>query len=266
MTTNISEKSFKELNTLMSEVDVQMEELNRKKEEISAAIKSKKEQVVSDFVLHSNQYMEAYRQMIEDTRLMIEMDIDLTSISTEPYLEDKDEEHLVIPSEDTVVEKDVAGHVSFEHDVLQEELGEETDIVGAIEDVDTSYDTISIDVKEEDKRSDPKKLKTGGCKPFFYLLGKRKGAFPKNGITNKSRKSTRLLMPFYKLVGSELINKSLPIGNLKYRENYPNPDEGRIYSADGIAPTITARHSDLHIWVGSRDHIPSEPIPSTDAA
>ena len=65
MTTNISEKSFKELNTLMSEVNVQMEELNRRKEEISAAIQSKKEQVVSDFVLHSNQYMEAYRQMME---------------------------------------------------------------------------------------------------------------------------------------------------------------------------------------------------------
>ena len=28
MTTNISEKSFKELNTLMSEVNVQIEELN----------------------------------------------------------------------------------------------------------------------------------------------------------------------------------------------------------------------------------------------
>ena len=125
MTTNISEKSFKELNTLMSEVNVQMEELNRRKEEISAAIQSKKEQVVSDFVLHSNQYMEAYRQMMEDTRLMMEMGIDPTSISTEPAIEDKVEEPLVVPSED-VVEEEVAGHVSAEPDVLQEELEEET--------------------------------------------------------------------------------------------------------------------------------------------
>lgn len=265
MTTNISEKSFKELNTLMSEVNVQIEELNRKKEEISAAIHSKKEQVVSDFVLHSNQYMEAYRQMMEDTRLMMEMGIDPSSISTEPAIDDNVEEPLAVPSEE-VVEEDVAGHASSEPDVLQEELEEKNSDAEIIEDVDTSDDTTSIEVKGEEKCSDPKKLKKGGYKPFFYLLGKRRGAFPKNGITNKSRKSTRLLTPFYKLAGSELINKSLPMGNLKYRDSYPNPDESRIYSADGIAPTITAMHSDLHIWVGTRHHTPSEPIPSTDAA
>ena len=250
----------------MSEVNVQMEELNRKKEEISAAIQSKKEQVVSDFVLHSNQYMEACRQMMEDTRLMIEMGIDPTSISTEPAIEDKVEEPLVVPTEDTVVGEEVAGHVSSEPDILQEELEEEPTSVSIIEDVDTSDDTTSIEVKREEKCSDPKTLRKGGYKPFFYLLGERKGAFPKNGTTNKSRKSTRLLTPFYKLAGSELINRSLPMGNLKYRDSYPNPDESRIYSADGIAPTITAMHSDLHIWVGPRHHIPSEPIPSTDAA
>lgn len=264
MTTNISEKSFKELNTLMSEVNVQMEELNRRKEEISAAIQSKKEQVVSDFVLHSNQYMEAYRQMMEDTRLMMEMGIDPTSISTEPAIEDKVEEPLVVPSED-VVEEEVAGHVSAEPDVLQEELEEETSDAEIIEDVDTD-DTTSIDVKEEDKCSEPNELKKGGYKPFFYLLGKRNGAFPKNGTTNKIRKSTRLLTPFYKLVGNGPINRSLPMGNLKYRDSYPNPDESRIYSADGIAPTITAMHSDLHIWVGPRLDTPTEPTPLTDAA
>lgn len=266
MTTNISEKSFKELNTLMSEVSVQMEELSRKKEEISAAIQSKKEQVVSDFVLHSNQYMEAYRQMMEDTRLMIEMGIDPTSIPTAPAIEDKVEEPIVVPTEDTVVEEEVAGHVSSEPDVLDEELEEETDIVEAIEDVDTSDDTTLSEVKGEEMCSEPKKLKKGGYKPFFYLLEERKGAFPKNGTTSKNRKSTRVLTPFYKLAGSELINRSLPMGNLKYRENYPNPDEGRIYSADGIAPTITAMHSDLHIWVGPKHHTPTEPAPLTDAA
>lgn len=266
MATNITEKSFSELNTLMSEVNVQMEELNRKKEEISAAIQSKKEQVVSDFVLHSNQYMEAYRQMMEDTRLMMEMGIDPTSITTAPAIEDKVEGTLVVPTEDTVVVEDVAGHVSSEPDVLQERVAEEPDTVEVIEDVDTSDDTTSIEVKEEEKCSAPKELKKGGYRPFFYILGERKGAFPKNGTTSKCRKSTRLLTPFYKLVGSELINRSLPMGNLKYRENYPNPDETRIYSADGIAPTITATHSDLHIWVGPRHHTPSEPAPLTDAA
>ena len=74
------------------------------------------------------------------------------------------------------------------------------------------------------------------------------------------------MTPFYKLAGSELINKSLPMGNLKYRDSYPNPDESRIYSADGIAPTITAMHSDLHVWIGPRQHLHTEPITLTDAA
>lgn len=255
MTTNISEKSFKELNTLMSEVDVQMEELNRKKEEISAAIQKRKEQVKANFVLHSNQYMEAYRQMMEDTREMIEMGIDPTSIPTEPIIEGKEE-----------VEADEAGHVSSEPDVLEEVNGGEPNANDVIEDMDTSCDTVDGDEMEDVDCSDPTTLKNGRYTPFFYLLNNRNGAFPKNGTTNKIRKSTRLLTPFYKLVGNGPINRSLPIGNLKYRENYPNPDESRIYSADGIAPTITAMHSDLHIWIGPRQHPHTEQMTLTDAA
>ena len=257
MTTNISEKSFKELNTLMSEISVQMDELNKKKEEISAAIQKRKEQVVSDYIRHVNQLM-------EDTRLMVEMGIDPTSIPTESTVEDKVEDPVVVSAEETAVEEDVAGYVSSEPEVLGKEIVEVPDIVDVIEDMDTSDDTTHIDVKEDKKGSTPKKLKKGVYRPFFYLLGDRKGAFPKNGKCNKSHKSTRLLTPFYKLAGSELINRSLPMGNLKYRESFPNPDEGRIYSADGIAPTITAMHSDLYILVGHRP--PAEPKTSTDAA
>lgn len=257
MTTNISEKSFKELNTLMSEVDVQMEELNRKKEEISAAIQKRKEQVKANFVLHSNQYMEAYRQMMEDTRLMIEMGIDPTSIPTEPIIEGKVE-----------VEADEAGHVSSELNVPEEINEEGPASVYTIEDIDTSDDTKTSEEMEvvDVDSSDPTTLKNGRYTPFFYLLNNRKGAFPKNGTTNKIRKSTRLLTPFYKMVRNEPINRSLPMGNLKHRENYPNPDESRIYSADGIAPTITAMHSDLHVWIGPRQRTHIEPITLTDAA
>ena len=255
MTTNISEKSFKELNTLMSEINVKMEELNRKKEEISAAIQQRKEQVKANFVLHSNQYMEAYRQMMEDTREMIEMGIDPTSISTELTIDDKVE-----------VEADEAGHVSSEPDVLEKVNEGEPDANDVTGDMDTSCDTVDGEELEDVDCSDPTTLKNGRYTPFFYLLKNRNGAFPKNGTTNKIRKSTRLLTPYYKLTGSELINRSLPMGNLKYRDSYPNPDESRIYSADGIAPTITAMHSDLHIWVGPRLDTPTEPTPLTDAA
>lgn len=255
MTTNISEKSFKELNTLMSEVNVQMEELNRKKEEISAAIQQRKEQVKANFVLHSNQYMEAYRQMMEDTREMIEMGIDPTSISTELTIDDKVE-----------VEADEAGHVSSEPDVLEKVNEGEPDANDVTGDMDTSCDTVDGEELEDVDCSDPTTLKNGRYTPFFYLLKNRNGAFPKNGTTNKIRKSTRLLTPFYKLVGNGPINRSLPMGNLKYRDSYPNPDESRIYSADGIAPTITAMHSDLHVWIGPRQYPHTEPMTLTDAA
>lgn len=255
MTTNISEKSFKELNTLMSEINVKMEELNRKKEEISAAIQQRKEQVKANFVLHSNQYMEAYRQMMEDTREMIEMGIDPTSISTELTIDDKVE-----------VEADEAGHVSSEPDVLEKVNEGEPDANDVTGDMDTSCDTVDGEELEDVDCSDPTTLKNGRYTPFFYLLKNRNGAFPKNGTTNKIRKSTRLLTPFYKLVGNGPINRSLPMGNLKYRDSYPNPDESRIYSADGIAPTITAMHSDLHVWIGPRQYPHTEPMTLTDAA
>lgn len=266
MTSNISEKSVKELNTLMSEVNVQMEELNRKKEEISAAIQKRKEQVKANFVLHSNLYMEAYRQMMEDTRLMIEMGIDPTSISADPVIDDMVGEPTVVPTKDVVLEDDKARHVSSELNVPEEINEEGPASVYTIEDIDTSDDTKTGEEMEVVDGSDPSTLKDGRYTPFFYLLKNRKGAFPKNGTTNKIRKSTRLLTPYYKLAGSELINRSLPMGNLKYRDSYPNPDESRIYSADGIAPTITAMHSDLHVWIGPRQHPHTEPITLTDAA
>lgn len=268
MTTNISEKSFKELNTLMSEVDVQMEELNRKKEEISAAIQKRKEQVKANFVLHSNQYMEAYRQMMEYTREMIEIGIDPTSISADPVIDDMVGEPTVVPTKDVVLEEDKAGHVSSKLDVPEEINEGEPASVYTIEDIDTSDDTKTGEEMEvvDVESSDPSKLKNGRSTPFFYLLKNRKGAYPKNGTTNKIRKSTRLLTPYYKLTGSELINRSLPMGNLKYRDSYPNPDESRIYSADGIAPTITAMHSDLHVWIGPRQLPHTRLIPLTDAA
>lgn len=266
MTTNISERSFKELNTLMSEVNVQMEELNKKKEEIYAAIQQRKEQVKANFVLHSNQYMEAYRQMMEDTREMIEMGIDPTSISADPVIDDMVGEPTVVPTKDVVLEDDKAGHVSSEPDVLEKVNKEELAAKDVIGDMDTSCDTVDGEEMEDVDCSDPTALKNGRYTPFFCLLNNRNGAFPKNGTTNKTRKSTRLLTPYYKLTGSELINRSLPMGNLKYRDGYPNPDESRIYSADGIAPTITAMHSDLHVWIGPRQHPHTEQMTLTDAA
>ena len=209
--------------------------------------------------------MEAYRQMMEDTRLMMEMGIDPTSISTEPATEDKVEEPLVFPQKMSWRKKWLDMYL-LNQMFYKKNLKKNQPLLVSLKMWTHLMTLPQLMSRRKMCALTQKKFKKGGCKPFFYLLGKRKGTFPKNGTTNKSRKSTRLLTPFYKLAGSELINKSLPMGNLKYRDSYPNPDESRIYSADGIAPTITAMHSDLHIWVGPRLDTPTEPTPLTDAA
>ena len=62
----------------------------------------------------------------------------------------------------------------------------------------------------------------------------------------------KLLTPFYQLFSDKPIKKQLRLGNLKYKKNYPDPEETRIVSADGISPTLTYTHSDFYIWIPPR--------------
>ena len=90
--------------------------------------------------------------------------------------------------------------------------------------------------------------------PYYYTYGIRSGAYSKNcTIRPWEQDSPRLLTPFHQLTYGP-INKVLNMGNQLYRESYKTPDEGRIYSANGIAPTLTATHSDLRICIGSNPH------------
>ena len=66
------------------------------------------------------------------------------------------------------------------------------------------------------------------------------------------RMVNKLLTPFYKLFTDKPIKKQLRLGNLKYKKNYPYPEETRIVSADGISPTLTYTHSDFYIWIPPR--------------
>lgn len=65
---------------------------------------------------------------------------------------------------------------------------------------------------------------------------------------------SRLQTPFYVHYGDNTINEVLQLGNLNYRENYVSPDETRVYSSDGIAPTLTATHSDIIVSIGEHRH------------
>lgn len=78
-----SGKSYKDLSSLMSDLDAQMEMLLKQKEELSVELAARKEQAIANYHLHSNQHKEAYRLMMEDERILIDMDIDPTTILSE---------------------------------------------------------------------------------------------------------------------------------------------------------------------------------------
>ena len=65
---------------------------------------------------------------------------------------------------------------------------------------------------------------------------------------------SRLQTPFYVHYGDSTINEVLKLGNLNYRKTYTSPDETRVYSSDGIAPTLTATHSDIIVSIGEHRH------------
>lgn len=248
MTTNIKEMSYSELNTQMENLKAQMQEL-------TSEIQTRKEQVVENYRQHLS-------QILEDTRLMAEMGIDPTSI-TIPTDE-------VVSAEDTTTKGEVAEEptceVIFSEEAVKENKAEvelAEPIVSATEEVmpvvvkEPDPSTKEVTVVAKEKSENP--LLT----PFYYLMGLRKGKY--HTVCDRdtdTRQTSKILLPAEQLSGDH-INHSLNIGNAKYRKTYPNPDETRIYSADGIAPTLTAMHSDLCIWITDKEHTKDTPPAET---
>ena len=103
--------------------------------------------------------------------------------------------------------------------------------------------------------SDTKKKPTKKAKTKSTSKPKKHPA--KNDATgedapNTKRLGNKLLTPFYKLFTNKPIKKQLRLGNLKFKKNYPDPEETRIVSADGISPTLTYTHCDFYIWIPPR--------------
>lgn len=80
---NYTDKSYNELVSLRNELLGQIEMLTKQSEEVSVMITTRKDQIIADYILHFNQQKEAYRLMKEAERIIVEMGIDLASISTE---------------------------------------------------------------------------------------------------------------------------------------------------------------------------------------
>lgn len=117
---------------------------------------------------------------------------------------------------------------------------------------DIAFETVPPEhdiVKSEDELPIHKYPKGHLLTPYFYVWGIRHMNHSNCSTKPWEQDSPRLLTPFNKLTSGP-INKVLNMGNQLYRETFKTPDEGRIYSSNGIAPTLTATHSDLRICIG----------------
>ncbi len=243
---NMNEMNYAELNENMVLLNAKVEELNRQlaeisimKEELSAEIQNRKEQVVSDYILHVKQLMDA-------TRTMIDMGIDPTTIHMEEMTAREDTVSDIENNEDTCIS-------SIDYDtVVKEEkpvgICPEPEIEEVEETSESEVDDMEANNMEEMKPSG--KLLT----PFYTVWGLCEGAFPRtNPNPAWKHNSPRLHTPFESLCKGP-VKVCMNMGNLQYRESYSTPDETRIYSADGISPTLTRVHSDIMVMIGNDPH------------
>lgn len=208
---------YKELNAQLSDIDSQMQALAAKKEELTKAIEAHKEKLMERF--HKLQL-----QLIDCARELQEMGLDITDISAQ-------EDNSTI-SEEACMEN--------YKDVISDKVSDSEAATMVEGNVDSSFDST-------DTEGYYAKLRT----PFFYLFGLRNGDYKKNCSSPRWKHNVpRLLKPLQVLTDGP-VNIVMNIGNTAYRESYPTPDEGCIYSANGIAPTLTATHSDLIINIGA---------------
>lgn len=255
MKKNIAKMNYTELNERMIELDAQVEELNRRlaelsvmKEELEAEIKDKKQKVIANYVLHVNKLMEL-------TREMGEMGIDPTSIPMEEFTTGID----TVPASDAGVENKVTDSFNSIDSRTTKNVEEHN-----VEIVETCSAPEPEELDNTSSKSEEDDIAiefTGTMKPegklltpFYQVWGLRKGEFPKTcGGPKWKHNSPRLHTPFETLCKGP-VNKCMNMGNLQYRESCAIPTESRIFSADGIAPTLTKMHSDIMVRIGNDPH------------
>ena len=233
MKANVKEMSFAELNAMMNV--------------IATEIENRKEQAMSN-------YKQALAQLAE-------MGIDPNTIILDQTITTKSKEVELTATED----------------LTYDTTYETNDKIVATEPA-TDEDNDSCAEAEEPENTKPctKACRTRLLKPFYRIweelsdtkkkptkkvktksVGTSKKHPAKKDATGEytpknKRLVNKLLTPFYKLFTDKPIKKQLRLGNLKHRKNYPDPEEARIVSADGISPTLTYTHCDFYIWIPPR--------------
>ena len=230
MKANVKEMSFAELNAMMNV--------------IATEIENRKEQAVSN-------YKQALAQLAE-------MGIDPNTITIDQTITTASEAEELTTTEDST------------YDTTYETKDE---IVATEPATDEDNDSCA---EADEPKPCTKTSRTRLLKPFYKIweelsdtkkksskktktksTGKPKKHPAKKDATvddapKKKRLGNKLLTPFYKLFTDKPIKKQLRLGNLKFKKNYPDPEETRIVSADGISPTLTYTHSDFYIWIPPR--------------
>ena len=205
-------------SVLKSQLDalcVKEQEIIKRKKDLNQAISEYKHQIV-------DKYNSLLTQLDECKQELDEMGVEIPNST--------DNDTISISEEDTIEEATIEV-VPPEHDIKK------------LDDA-----TTKVELTEH------KHTKGHLLTPYYYTYVIRSGAFSKKCTVKPwEQDSPRLLTPFHQLTSGS-INKVLNMGNQLYRDSFKTPDEGRIYSADGIAPTLTATHSDLRICIGANPH------------
>lgn len=249
MEKNMTKENYIKLIESMGQLDTQVEEHNRRlaelytrKKELAAEIQTCRDKAISTQIHLIN-------KLFENTRLMIEMGIDPTSIPMTKISTCTD----TLPVHDAEIEnKDIDSFNSLDS-IATEDVAEHK-----IEAVETcsALDTEDLDNSSESEEVVTEAMKPDGklLTPFYQVWGLRKGEFPKTCPGSEwKHNSPRLHTPFEALCKGP-VNKCMNMGNLKYRENCAIPTESRIFSADGIAPTLVRMHSDIMVRIGNNPH------------
>ncbi|MCH5234812.1 MAG: hypothetical protein J1E16_05920 [Muribaculaceae bacterium] len=276
--TTIKDMSFSELNNMIAECNKQMEEIRNRMEEAVSERQNRKDEAINNWKLHT-------AQVLEDTKILLEMGIDLHSLSPFTDYDLRDEE---INQEETAIEIKDEVPETIVHDITANDetfvMEDREDNIISVKESDGEkikdkevYPPLSAgddepeketenikedDIKEltfdtsvsDDEHDNP--LLTPFYKLFKLPVIKKEKTVRKetvdtcrNPFTSKGM-TTRTLIPFYKLFSDGPIRAGLKMGNRKFKKTYPDPEETRVISADGYSPTLTYTHSDFWVWIG----------------
>ena len=218
MKAQIKEMSFAELNAMM--------------EVIATEIENRKEQAVSN-------YKQALAQLAE-------MGIDPNTITIDTATEDSTYDTTYETNDEIVATEPATDEDSDSCAESEEpEPCTKTSRTRLLKPFYRIWEELSDTKKKPTKKANTKSAGTSKKHPA-------KKDITGEDTSKTKRLGNKLLTPFYKLFTDKPIKKQLRLGNLKFKKNYPDPEETRIVSADGISPTLTYTHSDFYIWIPPR--------------